>query len=75
MITLVEHGQFIRSGQKAVQTVLTPFDLFCAETLLRIEPEWVQNVAILCQNGQFGTTFPSALQMEDFLLISRLAPK
>ena len=50
---------------KCFQTVLTPFDLFCAETLLRMELEWVQNVAILCQNGQFGTTLCSTLQMED----------
>ena len=50
---------------RCFQTVLTPFDLFCAETLLKIELEWVQNVAILCQNGQFGTALLWTLQVED----------
>ena len=38
---------------------------YCAEILLRVEPKCVQNVAILCQNGQFGTTLLWTLQMED----------
>ena len=48
------------------QTVLTPFDLLPAEILLKIEREWVQNVAaILCQNGQFGSALPWTLPAED----------
>ena len=55
------------------QTVLTPFDLLPAEILLKIEREWVQNVAaILCQMGNLA--LPS-LEHSQRKTKKRLAPK